>query len=31
VLDVTASPPRVVREGAIRFSQDLQDLQDLQD
>ena len=25
VLDVTTSPPRVVREGAIRVSQDLQD------
>ena len=25
VLDVTTSPPRVVREGAIRFLQDLQD------
>jgi L-threonylcarbamoyladenylate synthase len=25
VLDVTTSPPRVVREGAIRFSQDFQD------
>jgi L-threonylcarbamoyladenylate synthase len=31
VMDVTTSPPRIVREGAIRFSQDLQDLQDYQD
>jgi L-threonylcarbamoyladenylate synthase len=30
VLDVTTSPPRVVREGVIRFSQDWQGLQDLQ-
>ena len=28
VLDVTTSPPRVVREGAVRFSQDLQDYHD---
>lgn len=31
VLDVTTTPPRVVREGAIRFSHDFQDYQDVQD